>query len=111
MHSFPSQIGPYKILAPLGAGGMGSVFKAVDTAGQFVALKMIGTPEDTRASFQPGTRRLAFNKSRRIALIREARLAMELKHPNIVEWLEQGMPRGRTGGAVFIAISTRATCL
>jgi Mn2+/Fe2+ NRAMP family transporter len=36
------QIGPYTAIAILGKGGMGTVFKAVDSGGQIVAVKMIG---------------------------------------------------------------------
>ncbi|HZU99083.1 MAG TPA: bifunctional serine/threonine-protein kinase/formylglycine-generating enzyme family protein, partial [Planctomycetota bacterium] len=36
-----SRLGPYQIVALLGRGGMGAVFRAVDASGQVVALKVL----------------------------------------------------------------------
>src|SRR5947209_7800280 len=64
-------IGSYKILSPLGAGGMGEVYLAQDMKlGRKVALKLL--PAD-----------LSRNESRLQRFEQEARLASNLSHPNI----------------------------
>src|SRR5664280_2168489 len=70
--SVGTRLGPYEILAPLGAGGMGEVFKARDTRlDRFVAVKVL--PEhlardgDSLARFE-----------------REAKAVAALNHPNIL---------------------------
>jgi Tol biopolymer transport system component len=65
-------LGQYRILEPLGKGGMGEVFLAEDTRLQRrVALKILA-PE------------LAVDPDRRQRFDREARAAAQLNHPNIV---------------------------
>src|SRR5258708_23242245 len=66
-----TKLGPYEILAPLGAGGMGEVYRARDTRlGRDVAVKILSTP----LSFDPGLKQ---------RFEREARAVCLLTHPNI----------------------------
>ncbi len=70
--AFGTKLGPYEIIAPLGAGGMGEVYRARDTRlGREVALKVL--PE----SFSRDADRL-----RRFE--QEARAVAALSHPNIL---------------------------
>src|SRR5437588_4155453 len=70
--SVGNRLGSYEILAPLGAGGMGEVWRARDTRlGREVAIKIL--PADVASD--PG-RLKRFEK--------EARSASALNHPNIV---------------------------
>ena len=67
-----TQIGPYEILAPLGAGGMGEVYKARDTRlRRLVALKLLSGGK------------VADVEWRRRFLV-EAQAASRLNHPNII---------------------------
>src|SRR5512143_1040899 len=66
-----SKLGPYEILSPLGAGGMGEVYRAKDTrVDRLVALKVL--PEEF---FE--------NEERRARFEREAKLLASLNHPGI----------------------------
>src|SRR6188768_23556 len=67
-----SRLGAYEVLAPLGAGGMGEVYRARDTRlGRDVAIKVL--PAE----------RLA-DEHRRRRFVREAQALSLLNHPHIV---------------------------
>jgi serine/threonine protein kinase len=73
-----TQLGPYEILAPVGAGGMGEVYLARDTRlERNVAIKLLP------AEFTTNTERV-----RRFE--REAKAASALNHPNIITIYEIG---------------------
>ena len=82
-----SRISHYRIIGPLGAGGMGEVYRAQDeTLGRDVALKIL--PPD-----------LVRNEDRVRRFILEAKSASSLNHPNIVTIYEVGkdVVRGANG--------------
>jgi serine/threonine protein kinase len=67
-----TRLGPYEVLAPLGAGGMGEVYRARDTKlGRDVAVKVL--PE-----------RFAADPASVARFEREARAVAALSHPNIL---------------------------
>src|SRR6478672_7401172 len=66
-----TMLGRYEVIAPLGAGGMGEVYRARDTRlDRNVAIKVLP------AEF-------AQNEQLRIRFEREARTISQLNHPNI----------------------------
>ncbi len=76
-------MGRYEILAPLGAGGMGEVYRARDTQlDRDVAVKVL--PKD-----------VANNTDRLARFEREAKAVARLTHPNILEIHELGEHEGR----------------
>jgi len=82
------RFGPYEILAPLGAGGMGEVFRARDTRlGRTVAIKVLPPALAVDADYQQRFRR-------------EARAASALSHPNIAHIYDVG----EVDGVHFIAM-------
>jgi eukaryotic-like serine/threonine-protein kinase len=78
------QLGPYKILGPLGAGGMGEVYRAQDARlGRDVALKVLPP-------------RFAEDADHLARFEREAKAVGALAHPNIVVVHDFGSDHGVT---------------
>lgn len=70
-----THVGPYEIVAPIGSGGMGTVYKAIDRASdRTIAIKVLD-------------RRYDLDRKRRRAdyLGREIKIAASLNHPNIIK--------------------------
>ena len=77
-----TRLGPYEILSPLGAGGMGEVYRATDSRlGREVAVKVVAK----QRTDEPGA--LA-------RFQREARVVASLSHPNIVALYDVGIENG-----------------
>src|SRR5438105_423600 len=76
------RLGPYQVLGPLGAGGMGEVYKARDTRlDRIVAIKVL--PE--HAASRPDVRE---------RFEREARAVSALSHPHICTLYDVGQQDG-----------------
>jgi eukaryotic-like serine/threonine-protein kinase len=76
-----TRLGPYEIVGPLGAGGMGEVYRARDSRlGREVAVKIL--PEDAAADPEHLNR-----------FEREARAIAALSHPNILSIFDVGLGR------------------
>src|SRR5262245_15341712 len=79
-----TQLGPYQITAPLGAGGMGEVYRAKDSRlDRDVAVKVLPPQFD-----QDPARLARFH--------REAKSVAALSHPNILAIHDYGTDHGQT---------------
>ncbi len=77
-----SKLGPYEIVSPLGAGGMGEVYRAKDSRlGREVAIKVL--PESTAKDPEALAR-----------FEREAKAVAALSHPNILALFDVGHENG-----------------
>ena len=77
-----TKLGPYQIVAPIGAGGMGEVYRARDTRlDRTVAIKILPT-------------HLAENPEAKQRFDREARAISSLNHPNICTLYDVGHQDG-----------------
>src|SRR5947207_3373430 len=73
-----TRLGPYEVVSPLGAGGMGEVYRARDTRlGREVAVKVLLSE-------------VSGDEVRRARFEQEARSASALNHPNIVTVYDVG---------------------
>lgn len=80
--------GRYRLLEPIGRGGYGSVFRAVQTSiDRVVALKLVHPHLETREDVAERFRR-------------EARLTSRLRHPNAVRVIDFGVD----GGSLFLVM-------
>jgi serine/threonine protein kinase/Tol biopolymer transport system component len=83
-----SRLGPYEIVAPVGAGGMGEVYRARDVRlDRHVAIKILVAS-------------LAADPVRRDRFEREARIVSSLNHPNICALYDVG----REGDQSFLVL-------
>jgi eukaryotic-like serine/threonine-protein kinase len=87
-----SRLGPYEILAPIGAGGMGEVYKARDTRlDRTVAIKVlpahVSSNPDLRARFE-----------------REARALSGFQHPHICSLYDVGRQEDAGGSVDFLVM-------
>lgn len=83
-----TRLGPYEIVAPIGAGGMGEVYRARDSRlGRDVAVKIL----------PPG---FAANEEFHARFEREARTVSSLNHPNICTLFDVG----REDGTLFLVM-------
>ncbi len=72
----------YEVIAPIGAGGMGEVYRARDTRlGRDVALKVLGSRGGDRSSL-------------RERFEREAQVVAQLQHPHICSLFDVGVANG-----------------
>ena len=77
------RLGPYEIVAPVGAGGMGEVYRAKDARlGRDVAIKVLPTS-------------VADDPDRRARFEREAQAVAALSHPNVIAIFDTGVHEGR----------------
>jgi eukaryotic-like serine/threonine-protein kinase len=75
------EVGPYRVVAPLGVGGMGAVYLAERADGQFeqrVAVKLVNTPRVRGSEMIE-------------RFLRERQILARLEHPNIARLLDGGV--------------------
>jgi Tol biopolymer transport system component len=85
-----TRLGPYEIVSPLGAGGMGEVYRARDTRlGRDVAVKVL--PEA-----------MSRDPERLARFEQEARAAAALNHPNILALYDIGVTAASDGQVSYL---------
>jgi CRP-like cAMP-binding protein len=86
------RIGPYRVLAQLGAGGMAVVYSAVrENDGAAVALKVLPASWGTAPAL-------------RARLMHEAETLQRVRHPGVIRLLGIGTVADRMGGGTYIAM-------
>ena len=75
----PEHIGPYEVEELLGRGGMASVYRCRDQAGERVAVKWLHLPSPALQQ----------------RFVKEIRSLARIQHPGVVRWLGQGTWDGR----------------
>lgn len=94
--SFKAEIGPYRLIEPLGQGGMGQVFKAFHPFMQrYVAIKLIRRD-------QVGTQAAIARFQR------EIQAAARLEHPNIIRAYDAG--QAANNGLFYLAMELADGC-
>jgi tetratricopeptide (TPR) repeat protein len=89
--AMPTQIGRYKVLKPLGSGGMGVVYAAYDMdLDRKVAIKLLHGDLAAAGGETVGHSRL----------LREAQAMAKISHPNVLQVFEAGTHEGQ----VFLAL-------
>ena len=84
MSPHPQSIGPYRVDAVLGRGGMGVVYRAFhEGLGRAVALKVLDSDADADGDGMASSR-----------FRREARCTLDLVHPNLVRVFDYGQSAG-----------------
>jgi eukaryotic-like serine/threonine-protein kinase len=82
-----TRLGPYEITAPLGAGGMGEVYRARDVRHDRVVAIKVFSPEKSSSE---GAERF----------FREIRIAAQLTHPHILPLIDSG----ESGSVLFFVM-------
>jgi serine/threonine-protein kinase len=99
IEALPQPVPHYSIIREVGRGAMGVVYQARHNhTGRVVALKLI-IPEAAAA------------RSAMERFYREMTVISQLKHPNIVEWLEQGTTRGQFWFAMEFVVGSNLEAL
>ena len=99
-----TQFGPYRLIEKIGAGGMGEVYRALDTRlEREIALKLVSDTyllpgADSGSPSPPGTPRTPASSGSHVSherFLREARSAATLNHPNVCAIHDTGEQDGR----------------
>jgi eukaryotic-like serine/threonine-protein kinase len=101
-----TQFGPYRLLEKIGAGGMGEVYRVLDTRlEREVALKLVsdsylvadlgGSPSPTPGHPTPTPTPHSASHASHERFLREARSAATLNHPNVCAIYDTGEQDGR----------------